>query len=63
MGVITPFLMEKTLTLEPQSNYLQVDYSVTNIGTTSFPYIWEYIQHFLSAPIRAYMFQQKNVGM
>lgn len=40
MGVITPFLMEKTLTLEPESNYLQVDYSVTNIGTTSFPYIW-----------------------
>ncbi|CAB5241050.1 unannotated protein [freshwater metagenome] len=40
MGVITPFLMEKVLTLDPDDNYLTVDYCVTNIGTTSFPYIW-----------------------
>ena len=40
MGVITPFLMEKVLTLKPDDHFLDIEYSVTNIGTMSFPYIW-----------------------
>lgn len=40
MGIITPFLMEKVLTLNPDSNFLDIEYSITNIGTVSFPYIW-----------------------
>ena len=40
MGVITPFLLEKILTLAEDSHFLEVSYSVTNIGTAPFPYIW-----------------------
>lgn len=40
MGIITPFLMEKTLTLKADSTFLNIEYSISNIGTTSFPYIW-----------------------
>ena len=39
-GVITPFLMERTMTLNPGASFLEVDYRITNIGTAPFPYIW-----------------------
>ena len=39
-GVITPFRLERIMTLKPGESFVTLDYTLTNIGTKSFPYLW-----------------------
>lgn len=39
-GVITPFRIERRLELRPGESSLRLDYSVTNVGTQPFQFIW-----------------------
>jgi len=39
-GVITPFRLSRTMTLNHDDRYLSVNYTLENVGTESFPYLW-----------------------
>jgi len=39
-GVITPFRMERRVELLPGESSLRLDYTLTNVGTQPFPFIW-----------------------
>lgn len=39
-GIITPFKLERTMRLLPDSQYLELEYSITNVGYVAFDYLW-----------------------
>jgi len=39
-GVITPFRMTRTMTLQPGDHFVTINYTLENLGTVAFPYLW-----------------------